>query len=78
MTRRSFQVRAGRAAAARPPTTNASIRYALLDLLGEPVAECDALGIPMPAYEIDDETAIRAVDGTANIVSDGRWKLLAP
>jgi dipeptidase E len=29
-----------------------------------------------PAYAIDDETAIKVVDGTVEIVSEGHWKLL--
>ncbi len=32
-----------------------------------------AARIPHPAYAIDDETAIMVVDGTAEIVSEGRW-----
>ena len=31
-----------------------------------------------PAYAIDDETAIRAVDDTVDVVSEGHWKLFAP
>ena len=38
-------------------------------------AERWAAGLTVPAYEIDDETAIRVVDGTADVVSEGRWKL---
>ena len=30
-----------------------------------------------PAYAIDDETAIKVVDGTVEVVSEGHWKLLA-
>src|SRR6187549_1567948 len=35
-----------------------------------------AAGIPVPAYAIDDETAIKVVDGTVEVVSEGQWKLL--
>jgi hypothetical protein len=28
-----------------------------------------------PAYAIDDETAIKVVDGTVEVVSEGHWKL---
>ena len=35
-------------------------------------------GIPGPAYAIDDETAIKVVDGTVEVVSEGHWKLLTP
>ena len=38
-------------------------------------AERWAAGIPGPAYAIDDETAIRVVDGTVDVVSEGHWKL---
>lgn len=41
-------------------------------------AERWAAGIPGPAYAIDDETAIRMVDGTPDVVSEGRWQLFAP
>ena len=38
-------------------------------------AEKWAARIPSPTYAIDDETAIRVVDGVADVVSEGRWKL---
>ena len=41
-------------------------------------AERWAAGIAGPAYAIDDETAIRVVDGAADVVSEGHWRLLAP
>jgi dipeptidase E len=31
-----------------------------------------------PAYAIDDETAIKVVDGAVEVVSEGHWKLLVP
>ena len=37
-----------------------------------------ASGIPVPTYAIDDETAIRVIDGNVDVVSEGTWKLLAP
>jgi dipeptidase E len=37
-----------------------------------------AAGIPVPAYAIDDQTAVQVVDGTAEVVSEGQWKLLTP
>ena len=37
-----------------------------------------AAGIPGPAYAIDDETAIKVVDGTVEIVSEGHWNLFSP
>ena len=39
-------------------------------------AERWAGGLSGPAYAIDDETAIRVVDGTVDVVSEGHWKLL--
>ena len=31
-----------------------------------------------PGYAIDDQTAIKVTDGTVEVVSEGRWKLLTP
>ena len=39
-------------------------------------AERWAGGLSGPAYAIDDETAIKVVDGTVDVVSEGHWKLL--
>ena len=39
-------------------------------------AERWAAGITGPAYAIDDETAIKVVDGTVEVVSEGVWKRL--
>ena len=39
-------------------------------------AEQWAAGISGPAYAIDDETAIKVVDGTVEVVSEGHWKHL--
>jgi dipeptidase E len=41
-------------------------------------AERWAAEIPGPAYAIDDETAIKVVDGTVEVVSEGHWKLFTP
>ena len=41
-------------------------------------AEEWAAGIPGPAYAIDDETAIKVVDGTVELVSEGNWRLFTP
>jgi dipeptidase E len=41
-------------------------------------AERWAAGIPGPAYAIDDETAIKVVDGAAEVLSEGHWKLFEP
>jgi dipeptidase E len=34
-----------------------------------------ASGIPVPTYAIDDQTAIKVVDGTAEVISEGNWRL---
>ena len=41
-------------------------------------AEKWAAEIQGPAYAIDDETAIRVVDGTVDVVSEGHWKQFSP
>ena len=41
-------------------------------------AESWAAGISGPAYAIDDQTAIKVVDGTVEVVSEGHWKLFTP
>ena len=40
-------------------------------------AEEWAAGLSGPAYAIDDETALKVVDGTVEVISEGHWKLLA-
>ena len=41
-------------------------------------AERWAARLPVPGYAMDDETAIRVVDDTVEVVSEGHWKLFAP
>ncbi len=41
-------------------------------------AEQWAGGLSGPAYAIDDQTAIKVVDGTVEVVSEGQWKLFTP
>src|SRR6476619_4015547 len=45
-----------------------------------PLAEIEAwaAGLSVPAYAIDDQTAIKVVDGTVEVVSEGDWKLFTP
>ncbi len=38
-------------------------------------AERWAAGMPVSAYAIDDQTAIKVTDGTVEVVSEGHWKL---
>ena len=41
-------------------------------------AERWAAGLSNPAYAIDDDTAIKVVDGAVNVVSEGHWRLFTP
>ena len=34
-----------------------------------------AARVPVPTYAIDDETAIKVVDGAVDVISEGHWKL---
>ena len=45
---------------------------------GNSMAEAEewAESIPNPAYAMDDQSAIRVVDGTVDVVSEGNWTLL--
>jgi dipeptidase E len=45
-----------------------------------PLAEIEAwaAGLSVPAYVIDDQTAIKVVDGDVEVVTEGRWELLTP
>jgi dipeptidase E len=38
-------------------------------------AETWSATVPRPAYAIDDETAIRVVDGNVDVITEGHWKL---
>ena len=40
-------------------------------------AERWAAGLSNPAYAIDDDTAIRVVDGDVDVVTEGHWRLFA-
>ena len=50
------------------------------DLPWNTMAEAErwAAGLSNTAYAIDDETAIKVVDGIVEVVSEGHWKLLRP
>ena len=37
-----------------------------------------AAGLPVPAYAIDDQTAIKVTDGTVEVISEGHWKRFVP
>lgn len=42
------------------------------------VAERWAAGLGLPAYAIDDQTAIKVDDGAIAVVPEGHWKLFVP
>jgi dipeptidase E len=35
-----------------------------------------AAGVRVPAYVIDDQTAIQVVDGAVDVISEGHWRLI--
>jgi dipeptidase E len=37
-----------------------------------------AASLPVPGYAIDDQTAIKVVDGDVEVISEGHWKLFTP
>ncbi|GHO57861.1 hypothetical protein KSB_63360 [Ktedonobacter robiniae] len=41
-------------------------------------AEKWAARLPMPTYAIDDQTAIKVIDGVVEVVSEGHWKRFTP
>jgi dipeptidase E len=41
-------------------------------------AEKWAAAMPVPGYAIDDQTAIKVVDGVVEVVSEGHWKRFTP
>jgi len=41
-------------------------------------AEKWAAGVQAPGYAMDDETAIKVVDGATEVISEGQWKLFTP
>jgi dipeptidase E len=43
-----------------------------------PNAEKWAAKLPVPTYAIDDQTAIKVVDGKVEVVSEGHWHLFTP
>lgn len=41
-------------------------------------AEKWAARMTVPGYAIDDQTALKVVDGTVEVISEGHWKLFTP
>lgn len=74
----------------KPPTggdeTLGLVDFAMFPHLDHPAlpentmadAERWAAGMTVPAYAIDDETAIRVTDGAVEVISEGHWKLFTP
>ena len=74
----------------RPPTggdeTLGLVEFAMFphldheDLPDNSMADAEkwAAGMPVPAYAIDDQTAIKVTDGAVEVVSEGHWKMFTP
>ena len=75
----------------RPPITGDDITLGVVDFSIFPhvdspglpentmaAAEKWAASIGCPAYAIDDQTAIKVVDGAIELISEGQWKRFAP
>jgi dipeptidase E len=41
-------------------------------------AEKWAAKLGLPGYAMDDETALKVIDGAVEVVSEGNWKLFTP
>ncbi len=41
-------------------------------------AEKWATGLDVPAYAIDDQTAIQVIDGAVRVISEGHWRRFTP
>ena len=41
-------------------------------------AEKWAARMPVPGYAIDDQTAIKVIDGAVDVISEGHWRLFTP
>ncbi|HET7380570.1 MAG TPA: Type 1 glutamine amidotransferase-like domain-containing protein [Gaiellales bacterium] len=74
-----------------PPATGADRALGLVDFAMFPHLDHDAMpdhsmanaerwaaGLPVPGYAMDDETAIKVVGGTVEVVSEGHWELFNP
>ena len=74
-----------------PPATGSDRALGLVDFAMFPHLDHDAMpehsmanaerwaaGLPVPGYAMDDETAIKVVGGTVEVVSEGHWELFNP
>src|SRR5207237_9892553 len=41
-------------------------------------AETWAAGMPVPSYLIDDQTALKVIDGAVEVISEGHWQRFTP
>jgi len=50
------------------------------EMPGNSMADLEKLAatLPMPSYLIDDQTAIKVIDGSIEVISEGHWKLFTP
>ncbi len=50
------------------------------DMPGNSMAHAEkwAAGMRVPSYAIDDQTAIKVIDGAVEVISEGHWKRFAP
>lgn len=74
----------------RPPTggddTLGLVEFAMFphldheDMPGNSMAEAEkwAESMSVPAYAIDDQTAIKMIDGAVEVISEGHWKRFTP
>lgn len=76
----------------RPPTAGDSdktlglVDFAMFPHLDHPdlpkntldVAEKWAAKLTVPGYVVDDDTAIKVIDGAVEVISEGHWKLFTP
>jgi dipeptidase E len=74
----------------KPPTGGDStlglVDFAMFPHLDHPMlpyntmanAEKWAAGMGVPSYAMDDETALKVVDGAVEVVSEGHWKQFTP
>ena len=74
-----------------PPATGSDRALGLVDFAMFPHLDHDAMpehsmanaerwaaGLPVPGYAMDDETAIKVVGGTVEVVSEGHWEVFNP
>ena len=50
------------------------------NMLGNSMANAEkwAAGMPVPGYAIDDQTALKVIDGAVEVVTEGHWKRFTP